>query len=405
MLKTPELMLVAGTTLGTTVLVTAATLALLLALRRIGTAARITIVVGGAIVSIAASALAVASEMYLSGHDVTILGWVIGVSSVLSLGAAALVTRTAIRSSVAALVSSTRRVGRGDVVDATPTGVRELDAVSAELATTSQRLAEARAQVVELDDARRQFFSWISHDLRTPLAGMRAMAEALEEGTAPDPATYIRLIRAKVDTVDQMVGDLFELSKLQTGTLELRPEPVTLLDLVSDAVSDVAALASERGITIAQDGVEGHLIWADPRELTRAIANLLANGVRHAPHDSVLLIRADRLETDAPDPAELVLSVIDQGPGVTAENLGRMFDVGWRADSSRTTENARGAGLGLAIVRGIVEAHGGRVQAQRTSAGFQLDLILPGANRDPSSITRIDAGQPTSRQPARNNDG
>jgi len=376
-LKTPELMLVAGTTLGMTVLVTAASFALLLALRRIGTAARIAIVVGGAIVSIAASTLAVAAEMYLSDHDITILGWVIGVSSVLSLGAAALVTRTAIRSSVAALVSSTRRVGRGDVVAATPTGVRELDAVSAELAATSQRLAEARARVAELDDRRRELVAWISHELRTPLAGMRAMAEALEEGTAPDPATYIGLIRAKVDTVDQMVGDLFELSKLQTGTLELHPEPVTLLDLVSDAVSDVAALAGERGISIAQDGVDGHLIWADPRELTRAISNLLANGVRHAPDDSVLLIRADTLDASGPEPGELVLSVIDQGPGVTAENLGRMFDVGWRADSSRTTGAAGGAGLGLAIVRGIVEAHGGRVRAQRTSAGFQLDLILP----------------------------
>ena len=371
MLKLAELLLVAVTTLTTTAVVTVLTFLLLRLARRAGAATRLAIVLGGAVISIAASTVAVAIEMYLSGHDVIVLAWVIGVSAIMSTAAAWLVARSAVKSSVAALVASTRRVGHGDVVEPSPTGLPEFDAVSAELAESSQRLAEARARVAELDNARKQLFAWISHDLRTPLAGMRAMAEAIEEGTAADPDEYIRLIRGKIDTVTQMVGDLFELSKLQTGTLELHPEPVILLDLVSDAVSDVHAIASSRGIDIAQDGIDGHIIWADARELTRAIGNLLANGVRHAPDDSTILIRADTLEDD-----QLILSVIDQGAGVTAENLGHMFDVGWRADASRTTHTG-GAGLGLAIVRGIVEAHGGHVQARRTEAGFQLDLILP----------------------------
>jgi len=373
-LRPHELLLVAGTTLAVTAVVTLVTLIMLRLLRRRSTAARLAIVLGGAIVSIAASTVAVATEMYLSGHDVVVLGWVIGISAVLSTGAAWLVAHATVKTSVAALVASTRRIGRGDVIEASPTGLRELDAVSVELAESSQRLAETRARVAELDAARKQLFAWISHDLRTPLAGMRAMAEALEEGTAADPELYVRLIRTKVDTVTQMVDDLFELSRLQTGTLELNPEPVVLLDLVSDAVSDVQAIASSRGILISQDGIGGHIVWADPRELTRAIGNLLANGVRHAPEDSTILIRADTLEND-----QLILSVIDQGPGVTTENLGRMFDVGWRADASRTTVHAGGAGLGLAIVRGIVEAHGGHVQARHTEEGFRLDLILPTA--------------------------
>lgn len=371
MLKLSELLLVAVTTLTATATVTLLTFLLLRLARRAGAATRSAIVLGGAVISIAASTVAVAIEMYLSGHDVTVLAWVIGISAIMSTVAAWLIARSAVKSSVAALVASTRRVGHGDVVEPSPTGLPEFDAVSAELAESSRRLAEARAQVAELDNARKQLLAWISHDLRTPLAGMRAMAEAIEEGTAADPDEYIRLIRGKIDTVTQMVGDLFELSKLQTGTLELHPEPVILLDLVSDAVSDVHAIASSRGIDIAQDGIDGHIIWADARELTRAIGNLLANGVRHAPEDSTILIRADTLGD-----GELILSVIDQGAGVTAENLGHMFDVGWRADASRTTHTG-GAGLGLAIVRGIVEAHGGHVQARRTAAGFQLDLILP----------------------------
>lgn len=377
MLNFSEVLLVALTTLVVTAVITTATLLLLRFAPRLSTATRLAVVLAGALLSIAASTVAVAAEMYLSDHDLVVLGWVIGISAVLSMAAAVLVTRTAVASSITSLVASTRRVGAGDVVGAEPTGWRELDLVSAELAETSRRLAEARAQVAELDDARRQFFAWISHDLRTPLAGMRAMAEALEEGTAPDPENYIRLIRGRVDTVTQMVGDLFELSKLQTGTLELRPEPVILLDLVSDAVSDVHAIAAGRGIRIAQDGIDGHILWVDPREITRAIGNLLANGVRHAPDDSTIVIRADTVDSE-----QLILSIIDQGAGVSAENLGRMFDIGWRADPSRTTGEpgeSAGAGLGLAIVRGIVEAHGGRVQAQRTRAGFQMDLVLPTA--------------------------
>ncbi|GAA4181918.1 HAMP domain-containing sensor histidine kinase [Gryllotalpicola koreensis] len=376
MIGAPQLLLIAGTTLAATAVVTALTVLGLRLARRGGAGARAAIVLAGALVSVIASTIAVAHEMYLEDHDVLVLAWVIGISAAMSMVATSIVTGRSARASVATVVGDTRRVGDGDVVSATATGWREFDEVSAELAATSQRLAEARAQITELDAARRQFFAWISHDLRTPLAGMGAMAEALEAGTAPDPAAYVRVIRSKVDTVNQMVGDLFELSRLQTGTLELHPEPVVLLDLVSDAVADVQALAAARGIVIAQDGVDGHLIWADPRELTRAIGNLLANSLRHSPDDSTVLIRADTV-----DGTQLIVSVIDQGPGVAAENLGHMFDVGWRADAARSSDLADGAsggaGLGLAIVRGIVEAHGGTVRARRTDAGFQLDLLLP----------------------------
>ncbi len=375
---TPDAMLlIALTTVGVTVVVTGLTVLALRLLNRRSAAVRMTLVLVGAVASIAASTLAIGWEMYLSPHDLAVLTAVIGISALLSIVAAWILIRTAVRSSIAAIVQATRRVGSGDVLDETASARGpELDAVTTELADTSRRLADARAQVAELDHARRQFFAWISHDLRTPLAGMRAMAEALEEGTAPEPQEYVRLIRTKVDTVTQMVDDLFQLSKLQTGTLVLHRESVDLLDLVSDSVADVQSLAATRGVTLAPDGVAGHTVWADPRELTRAIGNLLVNSIRHAPQGSEVLIRADLIAD-----GRLVLSVIDQGPGVTAEDFGRMFDVGWRADAARggsPDEPASAhAGLGLAIVRGIVEAHGGNVRAARTEAGFQLDLVLP----------------------------
>jgi signal transduction histidine kinase len=377
-LKAQELGLIALTALVVTVVISLVTLLVLCAARRAGVATKHTIVLAGALGSIVLSTVVLSAEMYISAHDLNVLVWVIGVSALTSMVAGWLVTRRAIRASIATLVGDTRRVGDGDVIDPASTGWMELDAVSAELAETSERLAEARARVSELDVARRNFFAWISHDLRTPLAGMRAMAEALEAGTAPDPEAYIRLIRTKVDTVNHMVDDLFQLSKLQTGTLELHPERVVLLDLISDAVADVQIIAAARGITVVRDGIDGHMIWADPREITRAVGNLLSNSIRHAPADSTIVIRADLIDDEC-----VVVSIIDQGPGVTAENLGRMFDVGWRADASRSTDfhlgSSAGAGFGLAIVRGIVEAHGGTIRAGHSSEGFHLDLLLPTA--------------------------
>ncbi|NMD54369.1 MULTISPECIES: sensor histidine kinase [Tsukamurella] len=374
MLDGAALAQIAATALLTTLVVTVITLAVLRATRRAGIGVRAAIAIAGALLSVVAATLVIALQMYLSRHDLTVLLWVIGASAVCSVIAMPFVVGRAVGASITALRSATRRVGDGDVVTPTRTGLVELDEVSAELADTSRRLEESRARVAELDAARRQFFAWISHDLRTPLAGVRALAEALDEDTAPDRAAYLAALRAKVETLNVMIGDLFELSTLQSGTLRIHPEPVVLLDLVSDAVADCRPVAERRGITIAQDGIDGHLVLVDPRELTRVVGNLLTNSLRHAPVDSEVVVRADRVD------GRLVLSVIDQGPGVAAEDLGRMFDVGWRADAARSAEDdeaAPGAGLGLAIVRGIVEAHGGTVEAHRTGEGFRLDLTLP----------------------------
>lgn len=378
MTLTPAAILqISATSLIVTAVVTIVALGLLRLMRRSSIPVRAAVALGGALFSVVASTLVIAAEMYLSHHDLTVLLWVICVSACCSMIATPLVIGRAVGASLTEIRSATQRVGDGDVVEPARTGLRELDVVSAELAETSRRLEESRAQIAELDAARRQFFAWISHDLRTPLAGVRALAEALDAGTAPDAGAYLATLRSKVETLNSMIGDLFELSKLQTGTLQIHPEPVVLLDLVSDAVADCRSVAANRGITIAQDGIDGHLVMVDPRELTRVVGNLLLNSLRHAPANSEILVRADPLED-----GRLLLSVIDQGPGVAAEDLGRIFDVGWRADTARSeaVDGApSGAGLGLAIVRGIVEAHGGTVLARSTDAGFQLDLTLPTA--------------------------
>ncbi|QHC59570.1 HAMP domain-containing sensor histidine kinase [Rathayibacter sp. VKM Ac-2760] len=373
MLTGADILLVVSTTAVCTALVSALALLVLRINRNGSLASQLAVVVVATVAAITGSTIAIAGEMYVSPHDLSVLIWVALVSAAMSLAAALLIGRLG-RRRIALLRDSARRVGDGGVVEADAGGWRELAELSAELADTSARLAAARAEVEQLDAARRQFFAWISHDLRTPLAGVRALAEALEAGVAADPAAYLRRLREQTDTMNRLVDDLFELSRLHTGALQLRRESVELLDIVSGAVADVRELALARRIRISHAGVAGQLLWADPHELTRVVVNLLANGIRHAPEGSEILVSADRDDRD-----RLILSVLDHGSGVAAEDLGRMFEVGWRASTTRSSDEpgSSGAGLGLAIVRGIVEAHGGDVRAAHVPDGFRLDVILP----------------------------
>lgn len=386
MLPLPDLVLIVLTTIVCTAVVTTIALGALRLNRTGSTASQFAIAVIAAVASIVSATLAVMAEMFISRHDLTVLVWVIGIATVISLAASWLTVSRAVRRSVGRLSDSARDIAAGAVLAPAEPGWREFNDLHAQLADASVQLADARAEVERLDSARRQFFAWISHDLRTPLTGIRAMSEAIEDGYAPDPSEYVRAIASRVDTVTAMVDDLFALSTLQSGALRLQREIVPLLDVVSDAVVDVQAAAAARRIRIVHRGVEGHMLWADPRELTRAVGNLLANSIRHAPAHSEVVVSADHRGDD-----HLVISVLDHGPGVASEDLGHMFDVGWRASAARTRddESGSGAGLGLAIVRGIAEAHGGDVAASRMPDGFRLSVILPVATE------AADAGAPS----------
>jgi len=374
-LNSSELLFILATAAACTTAVMLVALLVLRWGRRRSIAFQFTVVVIAAIVSIAVTTVVATAQMYLSAHDLQVVLWVVGISTVMSL-LAALVSGRAVRRAFATLRESVAQVGAGDVVAPNSDTWKEVAEVSVQLSEASERLAAARDEIARLDASRRQFFAWISHDLRTPLTGISALAEALDAGVVEDPSDYLRQIRAQVGTMNRLVDDLFELSLIQSGTLTLRPENVELLDIVSDAVADVSQLAAARGIQISHAGVEGRMLWADPHELTRVVVNLLTNSIRYAPANSQILVSADQR-----DESSLVLSVLDQGSGVASEDLSHMFEIGWRATEARTPEQeasgSAGAGLGLAIVRGIVEAHGGGVNAEQLPEGFRLNVALP----------------------------
>lgn len=247
----------------------------------------------------------------------------------------------------------------------------EMGELSRELALTSKKLAQSRERERNLERSRRELVAWVSHDLRTPLAGLRAMVEALEDGVAPEPARYHTQMRLAVDRLSGMVDDLFMLSRIHAGALALSPEWVTLADLVDEAVAGTGPLARARGVRLGTDISGPVVVRADVREFSRALMNLVVNAIRHTPSAGAVVVEAHRGNGHA------VLAVSDACGGIPTEDLDRVFDVAWRGTQARTPEPDTGAGLGLAIVRGIVEAHAGSVQVRNTGHGCRFEVRLP----------------------------
>lgn len=324
----------------------------------------------------------ISRRMLISDHDRSVVLIVTSAAAVVSLLVAMVLSTALVRWS-RSLREDVRRVGAGDPVVARRRGPTEFQELATELATAHQRLAEAREREQRLEESRRELVSWVSHDLRTPLAGIRAMAEALEDSITTDPARYHRQIRGEVDRMVQMVDDLFELSRIHAGQLVIEPQPVVVGDLVSEAIAAADPVARARGVTLGGEVTQGLQVAADPAGLSRVLANLIVNGIRHTPADGTVHVTA------RPVAGGVELTVTDGCEGIPDEARDRLFDVGYRDTDARTPENrlpdvhtAR-AGLGLAIVKGIVEAHHGRVAVENVGTaalpalGCRFRVLLP----------------------------
>ncbi|MEG3626930.1 sensor histidine kinase [Streptomyces poriticola] len=343
----------------------------LLLIRRRSLTAHLTVVAAVAVTAMLAGTLAVAQAMFLSPHDLTVVTTVVAMAAVVSLVTALLLGRWVVARSRALTLAARSFGDGGDFAAPDGPATAELAALSRELEATSARLAESRDRERALETSRRELVAWISHDLRTPLAGLRAMAEALEDGVAADPDRYLKQIRTEVERLNDMVGDLFELSRIHAGTLSLSLTRMSLYDLVGDALAGADPLARELGVRLVGDGVDAVPVEVDGKEMSRVLGNLLVNAIRRTPADGTVAIAAEQ-SADG-----VVLSVTDGCGGIPDEDLPRVFDTGWRGTHARTPP--AGAGLGLAIVRGIVEAHRGSASVRNVSGGCRFEVTLPTA--------------------------
>ncbi len=346
-------------------------LALLHLLRRRSAYAALVGVAAISLLAVLTGVVAAARAMFLSVHDFQVVLLVAAPAGLVALGVSMLLGRRIVLGS-RSLHTALRAIGAGEQPSFSDAPVSsELAALRKELETTSARLQESRERERALDASRRELISWVSHDLRTPLAGMRAMAESLEDGVAPDVARYHHQIRVEVDRLTSLVDDLFQLSRIHSGTLGLHLQRVALGELVSDTLAGTQALAHAAGVRLRGSATDPVPVRVDSRELSRALSNLIVNAIRHTPADGSVEVVAGCSEGVA------TLTVQDTCGGIPHDDLSRVFDVAWSGNGARTPGTSGGAGLGLSIVRGIVEAHCGSVSVANANGGCRFEVRLP----------------------------
>ncbi len=373
-MRPQEVALIAGMALACAVVVGALALLALRLLRRSSIVVQLLVIALATVLSIGAGMGLASSAMFVMPGDLAVFVWVAAIAGIVSLALAAVLGRSLVVGT-RRLIEATRSIGTdAEVFGHAGHATNEFAALAQELDASSLRLAESRAREQRIEASRRELVAWMSHDLRTPLAGIRAMAEALEDGMVDDPARYYGKIRTQVDRMSGMVDDLNELARIHSGSLRLELERVPIYDVISDVVAELGPLAQSRSIELTGEGARELVVLADARELSRVVGNLVMNSIEHSPPGSPITVTARH------DDGQAVISVIDAAGGIPERDLGRVFEAGWRASDSRTpaaVSRSGGAGLGLAIVHGIVHAHRGRVEVRNVPGGCRFDVFLP----------------------------
>jgi len=237
------------------------------------------------------------------------------------------------------------------------------------------KLNEAEQKKRELDILRKDLIAWVSHDLQTPLASMQAIVEALADGIVNDPETetrYLRTLQKDIRSLSSLIDDLFQVAQLDAGGLKLECEYGSLSDLISDTLEAFSELAVRQGVSLegaVSPGIDP--VYMDVLRIGRVLNNLIGNALRHTQQGGSVKVKAEKLN------GFIQIEVVDTGEGIAAKDLPYVFERFYRSEKSRSRSTG-GAGLGLAIARGIVEAHGGKigVESERGS-GTRFFMTIP----------------------------
>jgi signal transduction histidine kinase len=315
--------------------------------------------------------------MFASQHDLmlatVLLLFAGGIAIVLGYFLSSVIVRR-----ISSLDQAARRIQEGELgTEVEVSGNDELSALATTFNQMSHQLEQAANKQRELDILRRDLIAWAGHDLQTPLASVRAIVEALADGVVDDPQTvqrYLQTARRDIQSLSLLIDDLFQMAQLDAGGLSLDRERASLSDLISDTLESFSTHANLQGVKLTgkvQPGVDPLLI--DVQRIGRVLNNLVGNALRHTPAGGSISVEAERSGQG------ILVSVHDSGEGIAEEDLPHVFDRFYRGEKSRSRSTG-GAGLGLAIARGIVQAHGGQIGVEsQVGVGTRFFFILPGS--------------------------
>ena len=313
--------------------------------------------------------------MFASQHDLLLASVLLVFAGGIAI-AIAYVVSCSIEDRLVRLSDGVQRVAEGEL--STRVEIEGRDEI-AELAHSfnemSAQLEAAADRQRELEQLRRDLVAWISHDLRTPLASIRVILEALADGVVDDPEAvdrYLRTAQHHIRSLSALLDDLFDVAQIEAGGLNIEPRPSSISDLISDTLESFSAVAMREGVDLQGRVAPGtDPVTMDVQKIGRVLYNLLDNALRYTPRGGTVEVRAEASD------ARVRVEVCDDGEGIRAEDLPRVFERFYRGEKSRSRETG-GSGLGLTIVKGIVEAHGGDVGIEsQPGAGTRVWFSLP----------------------------
>jgi signal transduction histidine kinase len=314
--------------------------------------------------------------MLVSGHVAGLVGVIVVGVGGLALVGSRLIAGGILRD-VEAIRDGLMAVGRGEQEVTITTEAR--DELAQLALAANAMIGDLRAQAAardQSDSARRDLVAAVSHDLRTPITSLRLLAEALDDDIVVDWETrrgYLARMRVHIKALSSLIDDLFELSRLEAGDISWSLERVSVGELVGETVEAMRVEAEAKGVAVLASVTEGlSPARANPEKLQRVLFNLIQNAIRHTPADGSVVVRAQPVDSG------IEVEISDSGDGIAPEERDQVFAAFYRggADAARTGD---GAGLGLAISRAIVEAHGGHIWLADSSLGTSVRFSLPAA--------------------------
>lgn len=328
--------------------------------------------------------------MFLSQHDLALASALLIFASGISVAFGYLLSQ-GVTESLGRVAEASEKLSAGDFgARAEVRGQDEVARLAATFNAMAARLELTDQEKRRLENARRDFVAWVSHDLRTPLAALRAMVDALADGVVEDEATvaqYLARCLGEIERMNALIGDLFQLSRLDASQVKVEFQNCSLRDLISDAIGSMAAQAGQGSIELVGSTQEGlDQIYAAPAEISRVLHNLIQNALEHTPKGGKIAVQANR-EGDT-----ILVTVEDSGSGVDPAESEKVFERFYRSDRGRvrTPGSGTGAGLGLAIAKSFVEAHHGRIWVEDAGlGGAKFSFTLPQVQRTP-----VESGRP-----------